>query len=119
MCIRDSGGVVLVRSDFRDVALALRIGRRTVRKIRGNLAWALGYNAILLPVAMGALVPWLGLGVFRVLPVAGATAMAFSSSLVVLNSFSLRWVSVDRPRYEGRTARRDRPRTSESLGSGR
>jgi Cu+-exporting ATPase len=91
---REAGGVVLIRLDFRGVALALRIGRRTVRKVRGNLTWALGYNALLLPVAMGALVPIFGLGMYEVLPVTGALAMALSSTSVVLNSVSLRWVSL-------------------------
>ena len=89
---REAGGVVLIRSDFRDVALALRIGRRTVAKVKGNLAWAVGYNAVLLPVAMGALVPAFGLGVFSVLPITGALAMGLSSTAVVLNSLSLRWI---------------------------
>ncbi len=93
---REASGIILVRSDFRDVALALRLGRRTLRKVRGNLAWAVGYNAILLPIAAGALVPLFGLGIFRLLPIAGATAMALSSSLVVANSYSLRWVSLGR-----------------------
>jgi P-type Cu+ transporter len=92
---REAGGVVLVQPDFRGVALALTIGQRTVAKVRGNLAWALGYNAVLLPIALGALVPIAGLGLFRVLPVVGALAMAISSTLVVLNSYSLRWVALD------------------------
>ncbi len=66
---REAGGVVLIRSDFRGVALALRLARRTVRKVRGNLTWAIGYNAVLLPVAMGALVPLFGLSIYNVLPV--------------------------------------------------
>ncbi len=94
---REAGGVVLVRSGFSGVALALRIARRTVRKVRGNLAWALGYNAVLLPIALGALVPLFGEGVFRLLPITGAVAMALSSTLVVLNSYSLRWVDLDDP----------------------
>jgi P-type E1-E2 ATPase len=89
---REASGVILIRSDFRGVAFALRIGRRTVRKVRGNLSWALGYNAVLLPVAMGALVPLFGLAIFQVLPVTGAIAMALSSTSVVANSLSLRWV---------------------------
>jgi len=89
---REAGGVILVRSDFRGVALALRLGRRTVRKVRGNLAWAVGYNAVLLPVAAGALVPFVGLHVFSVLPIAAAVAMGLSSTTVVLNSLSLRSV---------------------------
>jgi len=91
---QETSGVVLLRADFRGVALALRIGRATVRKVRGNLAWAIGYNAVLLPVAMGGLVPLFGLGIFLVLPVTGAIAMALSSTSVVLNSLSLRWVSL-------------------------
>ncbi len=91
---KEAGGVILVRSDFRGVALALRTGRRTVGKVRSNLVWALGYNAVLLPVAAGALVPAFGLGVYQFLPFTGALAMGLSSTSVVLNSFSLRYVSL-------------------------
>ncbi len=91
---KDAGQVVLVRSDLGGVALALRLARRTVAKVRSNFAWAVGYNAVLLPIAAGALVPALGLGVYAVLPIAGALAMALSSTLVVANSLSLRWVSI-------------------------
>lgn len=93
---REAGKVVLVRPDFRGVALALRLARKTVAKVRANLVWAIGYNAVLLPIAMGALVPVLGLSVYHVLPVAGALAMGLSSTTVVLNSLSLRWVRVER-----------------------
>ncbi|MGA8542007.1 MAG: heavy metal translocating P-type ATPase [Thermoplasmata archaeon] len=92
---RETGGVLLVRSDFRGVALSLRLARRTVKKVRGNLSWAIGYNAVLLPVALGALVPLFGFSVYALLPVAGALAMGISSTTVVLNSLSLRWVEVD------------------------
>lgn len=92
---REAGSVVLLRSRFDGVALALRVGRRTVRKVRGNLLWALGYNAVLLPLAMGALVPLWGFGVYQFLPITGAAAMGLSSTTVVLNSLSLRWVSLE------------------------
>lgn len=92
---KETGGVVLVRSDFRGVAMALRAGRRTVQKVRGNLTWALGYNSVLLPVAAGALVPLFGLGIYDWLPITGALAMGLSSTTVVLNSLSLRYVSLD------------------------
>lgn len=88
---QEAGGVILLRSGFKEVADALRLGRRTVRKVRGNLAWAVGYNAVLLPVAMGALVPLFGLGIYAILPITGALAMGVSSTTVVLNSLSLRW----------------------------
>jgi Cu+-exporting ATPase len=93
---REAGKVVLFRSDFRGVALALRVARRTVAKVRANLGWAIGYNAVLLPIAMGVLVPVFGLSMYQVLPVVGAVAMGLSSTTVVLNSLSLRWVKLER-----------------------
>ncbi|HEV2231535.1 MAG TPA: heavy metal translocating P-type ATPase, partial [Thermoplasmata archaeon] len=87
---KEAGQVLLLRSDFSGVPAALRIARRTVRKVRQNLGWAIGYNLVLLPVAAGALVPAFGFGVYAVLPIVGAVAMAFSSTTVVLNSLSLR-----------------------------
>jgi len=92
---REAGGVVLTRDDLGGVAFALQVGRRTVGKVRSNLAWAVGYNAVLLPIAAGALVPWTGPGLFAVLPIAGALAMALSSTTVVLNSLTLRWLAPD------------------------
>ena len=88
---REAGQVLLVRADFRGVPEALRAARAMVTKVRGNLTWAIGYNAVLLPLAAGLLVPWLGFHVYEILPVAGACAMAVSSTTVVLNSLSLRW----------------------------
>jgi P-type Cu+ transporter len=91
---REAGGVILARSDFRAVALALRLCRKTVQRVRQNLAWAIGYNVVLLPMAAGALVPLFGFGVYDVLPIFGAVAMGFSSTTVLLNSLSLRWVAL-------------------------
>jgi Cu2+-exporting ATPase len=53
----ETADVVLMRSDPVDVAAALRIGRGTLRKMRQNLAWAIGYNAIALPIAAGVFEP--------------------------------------------------------------
>ena len=83
-----------MRSDFRGVALALRIARKTVRKVRLNIFWALGYNAVLIPIAAGILVPFFGFGLYDVLPMIGAAAMGMSSTTVLLNSFSLRWLKL-------------------------
>ena len=94
---KEAGNVLLVRPEFSGVPLALRVGRRTVAKVRGNLYWALAYNAILLPVAAGALVPFFGLRVFTVLPIVGALAMGLSSTTVVLNSLGVRR-GLDAPR---------------------
>jgi Cu+-exporting ATPase len=62
--------------------------------VRQNLGWALGYNAVLLPIAAGALVFVFGFGVYGVLPFLGAIAMAVSSTLVVTNSLTLGWVGL-------------------------
>lgn len=91
---REAGQVLLVRPDVRGVPFALGIARRTVGRVRGNLLWAIGYNAVLIPVAAGALVPWFGLSVYNVLPMLGALAMGVSSTTVVLNSLTLRWTRV-------------------------
>jgi len=91
---REAGGIVLTRTDFRAVALALRLCRKTVHRVGQNLTWAIGYNLILLPIAAGALVPVFGFRVYDVLPILGAAAMGLSSTTVLLNSLSLRWVSL-------------------------
>src|SRR3546814_20220870 len=57
----ETADVVLMRSDPLDVPVALQIGRGTLRKMRQNLGWAIGYNAIALPIAAGVFEPSLGL----------------------------------------------------------
>jgi P-type Cu+ transporter len=87
---REAGQIILVGSDPAAIPVALSIARATVRKVRQNLLWALGYNAVLLPIAAGALVPLWGFQVYNVLPITGGLAMGLSSTTVVLNSYSLR-----------------------------
>ncbi len=82
----ETADVVLMRSDPLDVATAITIGRGTRRKMRQNLAWAVGYNSIVLPVAGGALEP---LG-FTLSPAIGALSMSGSSVIVALNAVMLR-----------------------------
>lgn len=86
---RESGDVVLVGDDLRAVPVLLEISARTASKIRQNLAWAFGYNAALIPVAAGALVPFMGPEVYGVLPLLAAGAMALSDASVVANSLLL------------------------------
>ncbi|MER6178835.1 HAD-IC family P-type ATPase, partial [Streptosporangium sp. NPDC001681] len=57
----ETADVVLMRSDPLDVPAALHIGRGTLRKTRQNLGWAIGYNAIALPIAAGVFEPAFGL----------------------------------------------------------
>jgi Cu+-exporting ATPase len=86
---KETGGIVLVKEDLRDVVTAIKLSRNTVRKIKQNLFWAFAYNAALIPIAAGALVPFFGAQVYNVLPFLAAGAMAFSSVTVVSNSLLL------------------------------
>jgi Cu2+-exporting ATPase len=76
-----------MRSDPLDVPTALHIGRGTLRKMRQNLGWAIGYNAIALPIAAGVFEPAFGL-VLR--PEIAALSMSGSSFLVAVNAVMLK-----------------------------
>ncbi len=82
----ETADVVLMRSDPVDVATAIAISRGTTRKMHQNLAWAVGYNSLALPVAAGVFAP---LG-FVLRPEVGAISMAGSSIIVALNAVSLK-----------------------------
>jgi Cu2+-exporting ATPase len=82
----ESAGIVLVRSDPRDVVSAIELSRATYAKMIQNLVWATGYNLVAIPVAMGLFVPW-GID----LPMAvGAIAMSVSTIVVAANAQLLR-----------------------------
>jgi P-type Cu2+ transporter len=83
----ETADVVLMRSDPLDVVIALRIGRGTLRKMRQNLGWAVGYNAIALPIAAGVFEPAFGL-VLR--PEIAALSMSGSSVIVAVNALALK-----------------------------
>ena len=86
---KETGGIILIKGDVRDVSIALELGRKTVTKIKQNLFWAFAYNTGLIPIAGGALVPFLGIEIFGWLPMLAAIAMAMSSVTVVGNSILL------------------------------
>jgi P-type Cu+ transporter len=86
---KETGGIILIKDDLRDVVTALDLGKKTVSKIKQNLFWAFAYNAGLIPVAGGILVPFMGVGVFGWLPMLAGLAMAMSSVTVVGNSILL------------------------------
>ncbi|GAA2145519.1 heavy metal translocating P-type ATPase [Nocardioides koreensis] len=83
----ETADVVLMRSDPLDVPTALTIGRGTLRKMRQNLGWAVGYNALALPIAAGVFEPAFGL-VLR--PEIAALSMSGSSFLVAVNALLLK-----------------------------
>lgn len=86
--------VVLMRSDPLDVPVALRIGRGTLRKMRQNLGWAVGYNALALPVAAGVLQPSLGISLS---PEIAALTMSGSSVIVAVNAILLKRLRLPAP----------------------
>src|SRR6266566_2595814 len=87
---KETGGIVLIKDDMTDVPKALELSKATVRKIKQNLLWAFVYNVALIPIAAGILVPFLGPGIYQVLPLLAGAAMAISSVTVVSNSLQLR-----------------------------
>jgi Cu+-exporting ATPase len=83
----ESADVVLMSGDLRGVVGAIALSRATLANIRQNLAWAFGYNVILIPLAAGALYPAFGLALS---PIFAAAAMALSSVSVLSNALRLR-----------------------------
>ena len=83
----EAAGVTLMGGDPRGVAAAIGLSRATMSIVRQNLFWAFAYNIVLIPVAMGVLVPAFGIGLS---PGLAAGAMALSSVSVVANSLRLR-----------------------------
>lgn len=86
---KETGGIILIKNDLRDVVTAIELGKKTVAKIKQNLFWAFAYNTALIPVAAGALVPAFGPEIYSFLPFLAAGAMATSSATVVGNSLLL------------------------------
>jgi Cu+-exporting ATPase len=86
---KETGGIILIKDDLRDVVTALELGRKTVSKIKQNLFWAFAYNTGLIPIAAGVLVPVIGPQMYQWLPYLAAGAMALSSVSVVANSLLL------------------------------
>ena len=82
-----AGDVVLVRSDLFAFVDAVRLARSSKRVVSENFFWAYAYNAALIPLAAGALEPWLGLSLS---PMLASTAMAASSLFVLGNSLRLK-----------------------------
>lgn len=81
---KETGGIILVKDDLRDVIKSIRLSRATMRKIKQNLFWAFFYNTVAIPIAAFGLLN----------PIIAAAAMAISSLSVVSNSALLRTVKI-------------------------
>jgi Cu+-exporting ATPase len=77
---KETGGIVLIKDDLRDVVLGVELSKKTMRKINTNLFWAFIYNTVMIPVAAAGLLN----------PMFAAGAMAISSLTVVTNSATLK-----------------------------
>lgn len=84
-----AGDIILMKHGLESVLTALRLSKATMRNIFKNLGWAFGYNILGIPVAMGAL--YILFGGPMLSPMIGGTAMALSSTSVVLNALRLRF----------------------------
>jgi Cu+-exporting ATPase len=82
-----SGKVTLVKGDLRGIVRARELSLATVANMKQNLAFALAYNALGVPIAAGVLYPWFGI---LLSPMIAAVAMSFSSVSVVTNALRLR-----------------------------
>ncbi len=84
---KEGADVVLMRSDLMDVARAIELSRATIRNIKQDLFWALFYNGIGIPLAVGVFFPLTG---WQLSPMFGAAAMSLSSVCVVSNALRLK-----------------------------
>lgn len=91
----ESGGIILVKNDLRDVATALMLSQKTFSRIKLNLFWAFIYNALGIPIAAGVFV-WAGLALS---PELAGLAMAFSSMSVVASSLQLSRAKINATHY--------------------
>jgi len=83
----ESGDIILIKDDLRDVVMGIELSQYAIKKIKQNLFWAFFYNIIGIPIAGGALYPFTG---FLLSPIIAGVAMAFSSVSVVSNSLLMR-----------------------------
>jgi Cu+-exporting ATPase len=84
---KETGEVILIKDDLLDVVAGIQIAKATIHKIKENLVWAFGYNALAIPLAVGILYP---ISAQVVSPELAALLMAFSSVSVTLNTLRMR-----------------------------
>ena len=88
---KETGGIVLIKDDLRDVVLGVELSKKTMRKINTNLFWAFIYNTVMIPIAAAGLLN----------PMFAAGAMAISSLTVVSNSATLKLAKFKFEKFNG------------------
>jgi len=83
----ESGNIILMKNDLRDVAKAIKLSKLTIKTIKQNLFWAFLYNSIGIPLAAGILYPFFGI---LLTPMIASFAMSLSSICVVTNALRLK-----------------------------
>jgi Cu+-exporting ATPase len=86
----NAADIILIKDNLIDLINAIQISKKSFNRIKFNFFWAILYNAMLIPIAMGALYPVNG---FRLDPMLAGGAMAFSSISVVVSSLMLKLYS--------------------------
>ncbi|MDA8234960.1 MAG: heavy metal translocating P-type ATPase [Clostridia bacterium] len=84
---KETGDIILIKDDIRDVVSAIEVARATMRKVKQNLFWSFIYNTLGIPIGAGILYPFVG---FLVSPELAAFFMAMSSISVTLNTLLLK-----------------------------
>jgi len=96
---KETGDVILIKDDIRDVVVALEVAKATMRKVKQNLFWAFVYNTLGIPVGAGLFYPFIAL---IISPELAGLLMAISSVTVTLNTLLLK-------RFKPSIRREDRP----------
>lgn len=84
---KETGDIILIKSDLKDVVSSVEVAKATLRKIKQNLFWAFIYNSFGIPIAAGLLIP---INKFIVTPELASLFMAFSSFSVTMNTLLLK-----------------------------
>lgn len=107
----DAADVVLMKNSLMQVAVMLRLSRKTLKTIKQNLFWAFFYNALGIPLAAGLWIPIFG---WTLNPMFGAAAMSLSSFCVVANALRLNLAEIRSPKHDRKIRRKMKQLTEEA-----
>jgi Cu+-exporting ATPase len=112
---KETGDVILIKDDLRDVVVALEVAKATMGKVKQNLFWAFAYNTLGIPIAAGLLYPFFAL---MVSPELAAAFMVFSSVSVTLNTLLLKRFVPSVRKGRGESGEHQQPSTLRPAAAG-